>query len=298
MAANPDSLWGGVQVGINVPYSYGDNNMSADETLNKTLQLGLSAVELRTQPVESFLGAPAAPAAGRRGEQPPADQQAARAAAEDALKKWRLSRATADYARFRKKYEDAGVLIQILKVDWIQNATDDVADYCFEMAKGLGASALSCEIPRSKTAWLGAIAAKHQLMVGYHGHESTADPEAFAGPESWDMALASSKYNGINLDIGHFMAANNVSPIPFMQKYHEHITHIHVKDMKVSPGVRGVAVPFGEGNVPIKEVLRLMASEKWKFQAAIEYEVPRIPDGSTRMAEIAKCVEYCKNALA
>jgi sugar phosphate isomerase/epimerase len=294
MAAKPDSLWSGVQVGINVPYSYGNNNMSADETLNNTLTLGLSAVELRTQPVESFLGAPPAPAAAPRGAQPTPEQQAARTAAEDALKKWRLSRTAADFQRFRKKYEDAGVLIQILKVDWIQNATDDVADYCFEMAKGLGASALSCEIPRSKTPWLGAIAAKHRMMVGYHGHESTADPEAFAGPESWDMALAASPYNGINLDIGHFVAANNVSPIPFMHKYHDKITHIHVKDMKMN---RGGAVAFGTGDVPVKEVLRLMSSEKWKFQAAIEFEY-RVPEGSTRMAEIAKCVEYCKAALA
>ena len=46
LLAKPNSYWGGVQVGINVPYSYGNNNMSADDTLNNTVQLGLSAVEL------------------------------------------------------------------------------------------------------------------------------------------------------------------------------------------------------------------------------------------------------------
>src|ERR1035437_832869 len=67
LLAKPNSKFGGVQIGINVPYSYGNNNMSADETLNNTVQLALSAVELRTQPIESFLGSPAAasPAAGR-----------------------------------------------------------------------------------------------------------------------------------------------------------------------------------------------------------------------------------------
>jgi hypothetical protein len=39
-----------------------------------------------------------------------------------------------------------------------------------------------------------------------------------------------------------------------------------------------------------------MQKEKWKFQATIEFEYP-IPQGSTRMAEIAKCVEFCKNCL-
>ena len=177
LAAKPNSKWSGVQVGINVPYSYGNNNMSAEETLNRTLQLGLSAVELRTQPIESFLGAPAVPAlpGGRRGTATP-EQQAAHNAAADALKKWRLSRTADQFATFRKKYEEAGVAIQILKVDWIQDASDDVVDYCFLMAKTVGAHAISCEIPLSKTKWLGAFADKHKMMVGYHGHVNYQRP--------------------------------------------------------------------------------------------------------------------------
>ena len=78
-----------------------------------------------------------------------------------------------------------------------------------------------------------------------------------------------------------------------MEKYHERITRIHVKDMKMHGGT---AVAFGTGDAPIEDVLRLMRTEKWKFQATIEFEY-RAPEGSTRMAEIAKCVEYCKRIL-
>jgi sugar phosphate isomerase/epimerase len=296
LAAKPNSKWGGVQVGINAPYSYGNNNLSADDTLNNTLQLGLSAVELRTQPIESFLGAPPAPAAigGRRGPATP-EQQAAHDAAADALKKWRLSRTVAQFKTFRKKYEDAGVAIQIVKVDWIQDASDDVVDYCFLLAKSVGAHAISCEIPLSRTKWLGAFADKHKMMVGYHGHVNITDPEAFAKPASWETAMSYAKHNGINLDIGHFVMANNTSPIPFMEQHHDRITHIHVKDRKMQVN-GGATVPFGQGDVPIKEILQLMRKRKWKFQATLEFEYP-IPQGSTRMAEIAKCVEYCKNIL-
>src|SRR5436189_5919059 len=52
----PNSKVAGVQLGINVPYSFADGSMSGDEILRKCVQLGLSAVELRTQPVEAFLG--------------------------------------------------------------------------------------------------------------------------------------------------------------------------------------------------------------------------------------------------
>src|SRR6266705_3457273 len=52
----PNSKFAGVQVGLNVPYSFANMSMSGDEILKNCLQLSLSAVELRTQPVEAFLG--------------------------------------------------------------------------------------------------------------------------------------------------------------------------------------------------------------------------------------------------
>ena len=40
-----------------------------------------------------------------------------------------------------------------------------------------------------------------------------------------------------------------------------------------------------------------MRAQKYKFQATIELEYP-VPAGSTTLAEIAKCVRYCKDVLA
>jgi hypothetical protein len=292
LLAKPNSRFRGVQIGINAPYSYGNNNMSADETLSNTVQLGLSAVELRTQPIESFLGSPAAGRGGAGGRRGPITPEQQAAAAE--LQKWRLSRTVDQFKTFRKKFEDAGVLIQIVKVDGIDAMTDDVVDYCFVLAKTVGARAISCEIPLSKTKRLGAFADKHRMMVGYHGHTNITDPEAFGRPESWETAMSYARYNGINLDIGHFIAGNSISPIPFIQKHHDRITHLHIKDRKMHNGPN---TTFGEGETPIKEVLQLLKKEKWRIQGTIEFEY-RIPEGSTRMAEIAKCLEYCKNALA
>src|SRR6476661_305419 len=71
-AGKPNSKWAGVQVGLNVPYSFGNNMMTGDETLDRCLQLGVSAVELRSQPVEQFLGVPVALITPRgRGTPPP-----------------------------------------------------------------------------------------------------------------------------------------------------------------------------------------------------------------------------------
>src|SRR5678815_429503 len=56
LLGKPNSKVAGVQLGLNVPYSFADPLMSGDDILKNCLQLGLSAVELRTQPVELFLG--------------------------------------------------------------------------------------------------------------------------------------------------------------------------------------------------------------------------------------------------
>jgi sugar phosphate isomerase/epimerase len=251
----PNSNVAGVQIGLNVPYSFGGRTMDGDEILRRCLQLGVNAVELRSQPVEQFAG-------GR-----PASMDKA--------------------AAFRKKYEDAGVRIEILKFDDVYKQADSTIDYFFELTHALGARAMSCEISLDDTKRLGRFADKHQIMVGYHGHTETT-------PEMWEAAFSYARYNGANVDLGHFIAGNNASPIPFIRQHHDRVTHVHVKDRKLNNGPN---VPFGKGDTPIVETLRLMRDNKWNIQATIEFEYT-VPPGSDRMTEIAKCVQYCRSALA
>jgi sugar phosphate isomerase/epimerase len=276
LLVKPDSKVSGVQIGLNVPYNFGNPAMSGDEILQNCVQLGVSAVELRSQPVEAFLGVPANLVA--RGAGP--------AAAEE-LRKWRLSVSMDKVQAFRRKYEDAGVRIEIVKFDGIYALSDDVVDYCFELTRTLGARALSCEISLDDTQRLGQFADTHKLMVGYHGHAATT-------PQIWETAFRYAKHNGANVDLGHFIAGNNTSPVPFITRHHNRITHVHVKDRKLSNGPN---VPFGQGDTPIKEVLQLIRDHKWNIQATIEFEYP-VPAGSDRMTEMAKCIQFCRAALA
>lgn len=297
-----DSVFGGVQVGINAPYSYHNMPAGADDILGYVQQNGISALELRSQPVELFLGAPPAASRGvgsvvrvrpNTKSAPTPQQEAEQKDAVAELTKWRLSRSPADFKAFRRKYEDAGVRIQIVKFDGIDSTSDDVLDYCFQMAKALGADAISCEIPVSKTKRIGAFAARHQVMVGYHGHGNLTDPEAFGRLGAWEQAFWYSKYNGANVDIGHFFASNGFSPAEWIKENHTRITHVHLKDRKAN---MGAGMPWGEGDTPLKEILTLMKKEKYKFQATIELEYP-VPEGSTVIAEVTKCVQFCKNVL-
>ena len=68
MQSKPNSKWAGVQVGMNVPYNFKTGNyMTADDIIARCQQLGVSAMELRAQPVELFMGSPAAVAGAAAG---------------------------------------------------------------------------------------------------------------------------------------------------------------------------------------------------------------------------------------
>jgi hypothetical protein len=56
-------------------------------------------------------------------------------------------------------------------------------------------------------------------------------------------------------------------------------------------------MPWGQGETPLKEILLLVKAEQYSFPAAIELEY-RIPAGSTATAEIAKCLQFCKEILS
>lgn len=282
-AARPDSKVNGVQIGLNVPYSFGSGKMSAADILKSCVQLGLSGVELRTQPVEAFLGLP--PEIVTTTKDAPKGEAAANA---EKVRAWRKSAPLGRVKEFRSEWEGAGVLIEIVKVDGIFKMSDAVLDYVFAMAKALGARAISTEISKSEEdhARLGKFADKHRLMVGYHGHATTT-------AEHFEHAFSLAKYNGANLDIGHFVAGGNGSPVEFIRKHHERITHVHIKDRKANNGGN---VPFGEGDTPIKEVLRLLRDNRWNIQATIEFEY-KVPADSDRMTEIARAVKYCRDAL-
>jgi sugar phosphate isomerase/epimerase len=297
-ATKPNSVFGGVQVGINAPYSFHNIPGGADDILNYMTQTGISAAELRLQPVEAYLNAPApwtAPPVPRGTTRPPLtkEQEAERSAAAAAQRKWRLGRSMDEFKAFRTKYEDAGVLIQIVKFDGIDGMEDDVVDYCFNLARALGANAISCEIPVSRTKRLGEFAANHKMMVGYHGHGNLTNPEAFGRLAAWEQAFSYSKFNGANVDIGHFFSANGFSPAEWIKANHTRVTHVHLKDRKANNGPN---MPWGQGDTPLREILQMMKQERYRFQATIEMEYP-VPEGSTLLAEITKCVQYCRDIL-
>ena len=287
----PNSNFKGVQIGI-ISYSFRSLPSTADDILNYLVKLGLSSVELMGNPVEQFAEAPS----GRRISRPPrgtqltdeqrAEMEAARKAQTEELRKWRLSPPWDKFKALRKKYEDEGVKINIVKFE-MGRLTDEEIEYCFNVAKMLGAKGITCEISDETAKRVAPFADKHKIMVGFHNHTQV-------NSQSFETPLSYSKYNALNFDVGHYVGGTNESPIPIMKKYSNRILSLHIKDQKFN---NGDLMPWGQGDTPLKEVLQFMKKEKYQFTADIEYEY-RTPKGSDVLTEIAKCVEFCKEALA
>ncbi len=161
----------------------------------------------------------------------------------------------------------------------------------FEIAKALGAQIITWSGTVSIARQVASLADRHQMIVAVHGHSDVKDPNQFATPESFAKVMGMSKYFWVNLDIGHFTAAN-YDPVQYIERHHDRITNIHLKDRKKNQGPN---VPWGEGDTPIKPVLQLIKQRKYPIPAYIEYEYP---GSESSVAEVKKCFEYAKAALA
>jgi sugar phosphate isomerase/epimerase len=243
-------------------------------------------------------GAP--PAGGQRrggggGRQPlTPEQQAEQQAAIEKQTQWRASANAATWKAVTKKFNDAGVAVALLCYNMRDQMTDEDIEYGFHMAQGLGVKAITTSTTLTMAKRIAPIADKYKLMVGYHGHDQTNDPNQTATLESYDTLMAYGKYNGINLDVGHFTAAN-YDAVAFIKAHHDKITNLHLKDRKKDHGPN-VAV-WGTGDTPLKDVMQLLKKEKYGFPANLELEYG-IPAGSTIVAEAKKCFAYIKTCLA
>ncbi|UCC96920.1 MAG: sugar phosphate isomerase/epimerase [Phycisphaerales bacterium] len=285
-AGKPNSNFNGVQIGA-ITYSFRSMPSTAEDLLKYIVQCGISSVELMGDPAEQFAGLPAG--AGRRRGRMTAEQKKAQQQKQQEQLNWRLSASMDKYRALRKMYNDAGVNIHIVKFGSIGNAgmTDAEIEYYFNVAKALGARGITRELSEEAAKRLGPLADEHKIMIGFHNH-TRITPTTYDGP-----MLSYGKYLGINFDIGHYVAGTNESPIPIIRKFHDRILSLHLKDRKVNNGAN---LPFGQGDTPVALILQLNKREKWTFPCDIELEYG-IPEASDAVAEVTKCVQFCKEAL-
>lgn len=269
-------------------------------------QTGIKQVELMGNHAEPFAGAPENPINDpskmailikQYRKEPLTDDEKVIAAEVAAMRETYKAEVTAwrknvDFKKFeelKSLYDQAGIKIYAFKprVFRKDNSDDDIR-YGMRAAKALGANHITLEHPEDDghTARLAKIAEEEGILIGYHGHEQQT-------PSLWNTAISQSDANRINLDFGHYIAAENDNPLEIIKSKHHKIVSMHLKDRQKKSNGGGNLV-WGEGDTPIVEVIKLIKENGYNFPVTIELEYD-IPENSNAVLEVKRCLAYIEN---
>lgn len=265
----------GVQLGVQ-SYSFRDRPL--DDAIKAMTEVGLGECELWQGHVEPKL----------KGKE---------------LTAWRETVDLKEFEAVRKKFDAAGIQLFAYNYSFRDNFSDKEIERGFEMTKALGISNITASSTVSAVPRIDPFAEKYKIRVGFHGHSAVDKPNEFSTPESFAKAMdGHSKYMCVNLDIGHFTAAG-FDAVDYLEKHHDRIVTLHIKDRKkseiktedgkITVVKDGANLPFGEGETPIKAVLKVLKTKHYKIPANIEYEYK----GADSKVEVQKCLQFMKDAV-
>lgn len=290
-----EDAYKGVQIGV-ITYSWRSMPSTPEDIIRYCKQAGITSIELMGNVAEEYAGAPKA--LGRpenfnsMTEEEKEDFQRRRMEAGEAIVMWRAEKASAEkYRELRKLFDDAGINIHIVKFSpagW----SDEEINYAFESAKILGAGGVSNEIGHEACKRLGPIAEKHGMYAIFHNHGQPGDSTF-----RFEDFLEYSPAVMLNLDVGHYFGATGKHPNALLEKLHERIYSIHLKDKtSKTADPADTNMPWGEGDTPLEDILELIRDNQWDIYCDVELEYP-IPEDSDAVKETARCVEYARKLL-
>ncbi len=308
--SNPDSKLGGVHIGA-ITYSWRSMPGGLENIVKYCQECNISSIELMSGDLETYLGAPENPMMAIFRSMPPPpppkpgeapqrmrrpelteDQKATVAKYNDDIKAFRVNVDMKKVAAAKKMLDDAGIKAHIVKFSpsrW----SDEEIDYAFKVAKAMGAKGVSEEIGEEAAKKLAPFAEKYDMYAVLHQHMQFAEVEGF----SYDPYIAISPAIRFNFDSGHYFGSTGKNPCEMIRKYHDRIFSIHIKD-KTGPGTdpANTNQVWGQGQMPLEEVLLLIQKEKWPIYCDIELEYDVKP-WSNAVKEVKTCVNYARQIL-
>jgi hypothetical protein len=206
------------------------------------------------------------------------------------LRKWRLRTPISYFRGIGDRFAGAGIAISAYHYSPNGSFTDEEIDRGFEMAKALGAGIVTASTTLDVARRMAPAAERHRMIVALRGSSIVKTPNELGTPESFAAATSLSTYFKVSLDIGDFTAAN-FDALAFVRDRHADIASLRLKDRRRNQGEN---VPWGQGDTPIREVLRLVSAEAWPIRAYVDYDY----GGTTGpVDEVKKCLAYATQAL-
>lgn len=236
-------------------------------------------------------GGPGGPGGFRRPTFTP-EQQAEIDKYNEDVKVWRKNIDMDKVAAAKKYLDDNGIEAHIVKFS-PGNWDDDQIDYAFKVAKAIGAKGVSDELNLESAKKMAPFAEKYGLKAIFHNHMQYAED-----PNACDPILAVSPAVALNFDSGHFFGSTGRNPIEMIEKYHDRIVSLHIKD-KTGPNTQPTPNQnqvWGQGEMPLAEVLNYIKEKKYPIYCDIELEYDVKP-WSNAVKEVKTCVDYARQIL-
>jgi len=229
---------------------------------------------------------------GRGGGRGPVSPE--QAAALEALHQWHLTVSLDYYTAIRAKFAKAGLTIDSFDASLGNTVADEDLNRALEVTKALGATCMMCAVPRSVAKRLAPLAEKHNLRVAFQGRPNmnSTDPDAMVKPADYEEAVSYSKLFGTSIDVGD-ATGGGWDALKFVQDTHAHIFGLNLKDRNKA----SVSLPWGQGDSHIKEILQLVRKNKYPIRCYIDCDFATA-EGTTRQADVKRCYEFAKAALA
>ena len=212
--------------------------------------------------------------------------EAAEARAE--LTKWRMSVSLDYYRPIRKKFDDAG--IEIYGLSGFPGSTEEELIRTYEIAGVLGARLITLGVTLPAAKRIAPLAEKQSYLVGIQGNPnmSAADPDAISRPGDYEQAVSLSKNYWISFDIGD-ATGGGYDALRFVETHHERLALLYLKDRRKDR----TSVPWGEGDTPVAEILRLIRDRKYPIRCYLDCDYKT----TNRPADVKRSFEYARKAL-
>jgi len=116
---------------------------------------------------------------------------------------------------------------------------------------------------------------------------NATDPDVVATPDQYVAARAITGNGTIVMDIGD-ATARGWDTLRFVQEHGDKISLLYIKDRRRD----NTSVPFGEGDTPIREVLRVIRDRRYPIRCYIDCDY----QSDDRAGDVEKSLAFLRTA--
>jgi sugar phosphate isomerase/epimerase len=274
-----------------LPRTTGRDNV--DDVLRALQSVHISGIELAFANVE-----PAPPStAPFRGGTPayprlviltPEEVAATNAAYRTKLRAWRSDTPISYFEDVKRKCAAAGLTVHACALNYDESFTDEEIETTLRQAAALGVTVIGSAMSLKMAARLAPFAERHQMTIALHNQVDGNTAGAISTAEL-DKALALSPSFALKLDVGN-LTASNCDAAAELRHYLPHVAYVCLKD-RLRNG--GASQPFGEGDTPIVDVIRVLKTSP-STPVVVDYDYAGL---RSSVQEVGAALEYTSRVL-